>query len=54
MVDDNEKKLLADAGKRIRETRAAPPSNLASLEQIVLDSPFLPITPWKWDWFDQT
>ena len=34
MVDDAEKKLLADAGKRIRETRAAQGLNLEQLARL--------------------
>jgi transcriptional regulator with XRE-family HTH domain len=34
MVDDNEKKLLADAGKRIRETRAAQGLSLEQLARL--------------------
>lgn len=34
MVDDAEKKLLADAGRRIRETRAAQGLNLEQLARL--------------------
>ena len=42
MVDDAEKKLLADAGKRIRETRAAQGLNLEQLARLtVISAPAL-------------
>ncbi|MDA2972582.1 MAG: hypothetical protein O3C62_08950 [Actinomycetota bacterium] len=47
--------LDGEVESTLEELRSLPvdePANRPRLETVVLDSPFLPITPWHWNWFD--